>query len=265
MLDDTLALVFSSQWIVFLSISGILIVISELCFLVGRGVKRKTPDLADSPIGSVQGAILALLGLLLGFSFAMAVGRYDVRRNLAVDEANSIGTTWLRAEFLSGKSGLEVRTILKDYTKLRIESIAALPKSPEMDSLIRRNGEFETRMWEIARREAASNPSPVTVSFITSLNETFDLGSSRIYAARNHVPGAVWLLLIVVAGCGAGGSGYFQGLSMSRSSLNQLVFPVLIAVVITLISDMDRAKHGLIGVSQEPLTDLYETISKETP
>ena len=122
MIDDWLARIFTSQWVVFLVVTLLLLALAETGFRFGTSARRRNPDAAESHSGSVQGAVLGLLGLLLGFSFAMAVGRYETRRSLAVDEANSIGTTWLRADFLAGQREIEVKNLLRDYTGLRLKA-----------------------------------------------------------------------------------------------------------------------------------------------
>ncbi len=95
---------------------------------------------------------------------------------------------------------------------------------------------------------------------ITTLNETIDLDASRVAASRNHVPGVVWLLLMVVAGCGSWASAYGSGAVGPRSAFSQFVFPILIGIVITLIADIDRPQKGLIGISQVPLEELLESM-----
>ena len=87
-----------------------------------------------------------------------------------------------------------------------------------------------------------------------------DLDATRKAALRNHVPGAVWLLLLLVSGCGAWASGYGSGAGGLRSAFNQWVFPLLIGVVITLIADVDRPHQGLIGVDQQPMQDLFDSM-----
>ncbi len=92
------------------------------------------------------------------------------------------------------------------------------------------------------------------------MNETIDLDASRLAAGRNHVPGAVWLLMLVVSGSSAWASGYGSGVNGLRSVFNQLVFPILIGIVITLIADIDRPTKGVVGISQVPLEELLESI-----
>ncbi len=260
MLDEFLSRNFINQWVVLVFVTALLLGLAETGYRFGISARRKNADAAAGHSGSVQGAVLGLLGLLLGFSFAMAVGRYDARRALVVDEANSIGTTWLRADFLPSPHKEEVKDLLVRYTKLRIEKFAVVVSMEAMAPVRKEVSEFHNSLWKQANDAAKTQPTPITASFITTLNETIDLDSSRMAALRNHVPGAVWLLLLIVAGCGSWASGYGSGTTGIRSSFSQLVFPILIGVVITLIVDIDRPRKGMIGVSQQPLLDLLNNI-----
>ncbi|MGC4014135.1 MAG: hypothetical protein QM755_06385 [Luteolibacter sp.] len=258
MLDDFLARIFTSQWTIFLVASALLLILAEAGYRFGTMTRQRNPEAAEGHSGSVQGAVLGLLGLLLGFTFAMSVSRYDTRRALLVNEANSIGTTWLRAGFLGEPRTKEVRSLLKRYTEIRLEADEKSRNEQALRALVVESTNIQNALWAVAEHMAGEKPDAITASFITTLNETIDLQSSRLAARRNHVPGAVWLLLFTVAGCGAWASGYGSGTGGHRSAFSQLVFPLLIGVVVTLIADIDRPDKGLVGVSQQPMKDLLE-------
>lgn len=260
MIEEFLANVFVNQWAVLGVVSLLLLTLAEAGCRFGLASRQRNPDGAGGHSGSVLGAVLGLLGLLLGFSFAMAVGRYDVRRAVVVDEANAIGTTWLRADFLPAPHQQEVKELLKRYTRLKLQDSKATTARKATTRSQAEIAEIHQALWSHADAAVTEKPSPVTMSFVTTLNETIDLDASHKAAMRNHVPGGVWLLLLVVAGCGAWASGFSSGSDGLRSSFNRAVFPILIAVVITLIADMDRPQKGLIGVSQEPMEDLLESM-----
>lgn len=258
MFDDFLERVFVNQGTVFFVALLILLALSEAGFRFGISIHRKHPKAEEGLSSSVHGAILGLLGLLLGFSFAMAVSRHDTRRSLAVEEANAIGTTWLRAPFLGEPQGTEVRALLRRYTELRLEASNSTDK--DMPRLLMESNSIQNKLWDIASKAAIEKPDPLTVSFITTLNETIDLQASRLAAHRNHVPGTVWLLLLVVAGCGAWATGKISSVAGQRSIFNQIVFPLLISIVITLISDVDHPRTGFIKVSQQPIHELLDSM-----
>lgn len=265
MIDHLLGRIFYNQWLVLIIVSVLLLILSEIGYRFGRVSRRRNPEEAEGHGGTIQGAVLGLLGLLLGFTFAMAVGRYDARRTLVIEEANSIGTTSLRADFLPSAQAGEVKSLLRRYTELRLEGYQHALDSPEMAAVRGEVASIHQSLWSLGRAGATAQPSPLTAGFITSLNETIDLDATRLAATRNHVPGAVWLLLLVVAGCGSWASGFVSGAGGYRSVFSQWIFPLLIGVVITLISDIDRPRHGMIGISQEPLKELLESLKSEIP
>ncbi len=260
MIEQILGKIFVNQWAVILFTSGVLLILAELGCRLGAFSRRKDPDGAQSHSGNVQGAVLGLLGLLLGFSFAMAVGRFDARRALVAQEANSIGTTYLRTDFLPGPYKGEIRDLLVRYIQIKLANFDASSDSEQIARSGKEIAEIHTKLWQNASDASVERNTPVLATFITSLNETMDFHALRNAALRNHVPGAVWLLLLLVASCGACASGYGSGVSGQRSIFNQLIFPLLIAVDITHIADNDRAHKGLIWMSRVPLEELYQSI-----
>ena len=258
MLDQIFGRISSSQWIVFAVLVILLVGLSELAWRMGIASSRKKSE-ADKDGGTVRSAVLALLGLLLGFSFAIAGARQEARRELLVKEANSIGTTALRAQLLPEPHATNVVRLLREYVPLRIEAHREGQFSDQFATTRKRSAELQDHIWTEAVAAAAERPSPITASFIASLNETIDLEATRISAKRNHVPGAVWLLLLCVAGCGLWLVSYQAGTSGRHSILERFVFPVLVAIV-TLITDIDTPRGGLISLDERPLLELNETL-----
>ncbi len=256
MIDSFLGRLFHNQWVIFGFVSIALVICAWLGTRLGLAAKRRNPDTAQGHSGSLQGAVLGLLGLLLGFSFAMAVARFDCRRSLVVDEANAIGTTWLRTDFLPTEARGESQRLLKRYTELRIEGFKAADDPAGFARVRAETASLHAALWNLANHAANAQPTPAVVSYVTSLNEMIDLDACRMAASRNHVPGAVWLLLILIGGCGAWANGYSTGAMGIQSVFTLWVFPLLIGVVITLISDIDQSRRGLIGMSQKPLEEL---------
>jgi len=259
MLDQIFGRLFLSQWIVFAVLLILLVGLSELAWRMGLACSRKKSE-TDKDSGTVRSAVLALLGLLLGFSFALAGARHESRRELLVEEANSIITTARRAQLLSEPHAANVAQLLREYVPLRIEAHREGQFSDQFVTTRKRSAELQDRMWAEAVAAAAERPSSITATFIASLNETIDLEAKRVAAKRNHVPGAVWLLLLSVAGCGVWLVSYQAGTSGRRSILERFVFPILIAIVIAIITDIDTPRAGLISVDERPLLELNETL-----
>ena len=261
MLDQIFGRIFLNQWIVFAILLILLVGISELAWRMGLA-RSRTKSEADKDSGTVRSAVLALLGLLLGFSFALAGTRHEARRELLVEEANSIVTTALRGQLLPEPHGANVARLLREYVPLRIEAHREGQFSDKFARTRKRSGELQDRIWAEAVAAAAERPSPITASFIASLNETVDLEGKRVAAKRNHVPGAVWLLLLCVAGSGMWLVSYPAGTAGRRAIAERFVFPMLVGIVIAIITDIDTPRAGLIAVDERPLLEINERMNR---
>lgn len=251
------------NWLVLLLVGAILFLATEFGYRIG---KRHTPErrkIYQPQSGVLQGALLGLLGLLLGFTFAMAVGRYDSRKQLVLDEANAIGTAWLRAALLSDSARESIRVNLVDYVAARLEGAHAEGGSPGYAEQMARSERNQAAMWRTAVAESKAYNTPSTALFTSALNDLIDLDSKRQAALRNHVPGSVWLLLILVSSTVCWTTGYTTGLGESgRHALSMIILPILLSVVIMIISDLDNPQRGLIKVSQQSMIDLRNTLEK---
>jgi hypothetical protein len=211
-------------------------------------------------VGVIQGALLGILGLLLGFTFSMAIERYDQRRELVVNEANAIGTAWLRAGLLPGEHPQPTRDLLRDYVDVRLRVPAALRDPALLTEGLRRSAEIQAALWQHAEASAKEEPNDITATFIEAMNAVIDIDAERLAASRNRIPAGVWLILVLVAAVGCGTSAYAAGSQGVRSAFSSVLLPLLITAVILLIFDLTNERHGIIGVSQQPLTDVRNAI-----
>jgi hypothetical protein len=259
-IDQTLARLLPNEAIVLLVFSLILLAAAEIGFFFATRHRRATPERRASEVGGLQAAFLGLLALLLGFTFSMALGRFDSRRNLVLQEANAIGTTYLRASFLPASDQAAVEKMLRRYIDLRLPLYDANTSPIRLASLEAQCAQLQHQLWSHAVTASRQSPTPLAMAFVSALNELIDLDASRVHALQSHVPGAAWLLLLVVSVVGCYISGYAAGLAGTRSAFSTVLLPVLIAVVITLISDLDAPRRGIIGVSKQPLLDLCQSL-----
>jgi hypothetical protein len=260
MLEETFTNMFVNGWLVFSSVTLLLIALAHAGYRSGASFRQRNTEVAENHSGSVQGAVLGLLGLLLGFSFAMSVGHYDDRCKLIVEEANSIQTSWQRADFLPPPHNQQVKDLLKRYTELKMQAFDEAENEEIVAQVRKEITQIRRSLWDHTAAATLKIPTPVTLSFVTSLNETLDIDVSRKAAIGSRIPGVVWLLMLVVAGCGAWSSGYGSGAGGLRSLFNQYVFPALIGIVITLVADIDRPTKGLVSMDQEPFEDLLDSM-----
>jgi hypothetical protein len=205
---------------------------------------------ASESLKTLENAVLGLLGLLLGFSFAMGVSRYDVRKELEVDEANAIGTTWLRTETLAEPARSAEQQLLKDYVPVRMDFLSAGTDRVAIDrSLVRMNG-LQDKMWATAVAEGVVHRDPVSALFLASLNDTIDISEKRTAAFENRIPVAGWLLLLFMGAS----SSFLVGMGMSKRSRPLLiVLPLVVGAVMALILDLDSPRAGFITVQQNSM------------
>jgi hypothetical protein len=201
--------------------------------------------------------MLGLLAFILAFTFSLAAQRFDTRRQVLLDEANAIGTTYLRAAMLPQHEE-EIRSLLRDYVDIRL---AAAQKGGIAEG-IRKSEELQNRVWARAVALARDNPDSIVVGlFVQSLNEVIDLHAKRITAGiRNRVPAVIWIALFAVAVISLGAMGYHAGLVRTSRSLAIVAVGLTFTVVIGLVADLDSPREGFLTVSQQALVDLRESM-----
>lgn len=243
---------------------GMLFLAEEFGFRVKTKTKSGSDGIAKSDIALILGAVLTLLALLLGFTYVMSQSRFETRRQLVIDQANAIGTTYLRAKTLPEPRSIEVQELLRQYAALRVEVARSMDDSPEK---IREWGnqtkKLHDLLWVHAAALAKTNPTPITAIFIETLNETIDLYSKRLAAFRNRVPISIYLVLFIVSIITLWLMGYYFRRKQGGRVLATVVIFLLVAVM-WLIMDLDQPVRGAIKTNQQPLFDLYQDLSQES-
>ena len=249
------------MWGAFALPALLLVGASELGFRLGRRVDHRLDEAHRSTIGGVQGAILGLLGLLLGFTFAMATARHDERRVLVIEEANAIGTAYLRASLLPAPHAQATKDLLRRYLDVRIDYGPVADEPAKLAEGLRKNDALQSELWSHAVAAAAARPDAIVATFVNALNQVFDVHTSRLAAGRTRIPLTIWGLLLVVGGLGCLTSSYLAGVNGDRSLFSSIVLPLLVSVVVLLIFDIMQPRQGWISVSQESLLDLKQSLS----
>jgi uncharacterized membrane protein (DUF485 family) len=243
--------------ILFVFIVMLLLVGFEVGFRIGRWWQTRTPEDTEGPTGVLVGSLLALMAFLLAITMGMAADRFDRRRALVLEEANAIGTTFLRAGYIPAPMNDESRELLRQYAPLRV----AVTDPDELEAHLNTSQQILDDLWaraEIVGRDFSTDANSL---YIESLNEVIDMNTSRIIAGiYGRVPETVVLLLIFGAALTLGMVGYGAGLTYKRSELTALTLCIALAAVLTLVIDLDRPRDGFITVSQEPLILVQQQI-----
>jgi hypothetical protein len=249
-------------WLAYLLTILLSLLAAEVGYQLGRRVKRRSPEENRSTAGSMAGATLALLGFLLAIITGIAINRFDVRRQLVVDEANAIGTTYLRAGYVAEPLQSEIRELLREYIDARL--LALEPGRLGEARIL--SEELHTELWTRAEILAEESPTPVVSIFITSLNEVIDLHTRRVVTAlETRIPVTIWFGIYFAAFLSMSLVGYQNGLEGGRNLLPLLVLIVIFSAVILLILDLDRPREGILQVSHQALIDLQQQIGLPAP
>lgn len=245
----------------FLTAAAVLIS-SEIGWRLGNYRRTLPRHEREAPIGAVIGAMLGLLAFLLAFTFGMAATRYDDRKSLVLQEANAIGTTYLRAEMLAEPERSQIQELLRTYAAMRVQGVTAL-MTPEVRA---RTAAIHDQLWsKTVSATAGDAESELSALFVSSLNEMIDLDATRVTAGRNRIPDSIWLALYSVALLTMAAMGYQFGLTGERSWPVTIMLTLVFTTVIILISDLDRPQAGFLQVSQQALIDLIHSIGAPTP
>jgi hypothetical protein len=234
------------------------LLINEAGFRVGRTRSTRTNRESDVTVGAVVAAELALLAFLVAFAFGIVASRFELRRQTVLDEANAIGTTYLRAAMLPSPQGPSVRRLLRDYTNVRLGATTGVPK----EQVLQRSEEIHQELWTEAVAVAERDPRSLpTGLFIQSLNNVIDLHAARaMVALRNRMPLTVWLVLFAVALLAFFAMGYQAGLTKAARSPTAIVLALTFSAVTWLVLDLDRPGEGFFRVSQEPMIQVRKMI-----
>ena len=252
-----------SQLIIGIVTLVLLIISVEIGYWIGLKAKVEMTPPMRSQISTIQTAILTIFSFLLGFTFAMALSRFDNRKQMVVKESNAIGTALLRSEFLPEDQRSKMHELFKEYVNVEFsltsrENIPVKEKK-ELNQKVRR---LQTLMWAEASTATEINPLSVPAGlFATSINHLIDIQTERDIAISNHVPEVVLLGLLLFAAFAIGILGYGNGLAATHARYPAIILCIVITISFILIIDLDRPNRGLTKVSQESMIDLMIVIN----
>jgi ribose/xylose/arabinose/galactoside ABC-type transport system permease subunit len=232
----------------------------ELGFRLGRFFQYKTDKEKKDQTSAIQAGVLGLLALLLGFTFNMALQRFDNRSQAVINEANAIGTAQLRTKLLPEPYNKEAADLLKEYIELRISiSDIDLTQTETRKKINNATDVIQDKIWDIAIKAADIDPRPVTTGyFISSMNDVIDARGERNAILKRHVPEVILLLLFCVFIISGALTGYSSGLGLQRAYIPTILMTLLIVLVVFIIIDLDRPKRGIIKIKQDMMLELRD-------
>jgi hypothetical protein len=260
----------SSDWVPYLYpvsagwLAGIFfllcVALQELGFRLGAKVSRRGPT-GDAQGQALEAGILTLFGLLLAFTFSMAANRYDLRKQIVLDESNAIGTAFLRASALPEGTAANLQRLLRSYLAARLDLYRGGDVSASDAG--ERAARLQKELWRLASEQARRAPTPVAALMLSALNDAIDLREKQSAAFENHIPETLLLFLFLISLTAMGAVGYLNGLGSRRHFVLSALFAMVVSLTLFLVLDLDRPRRGLIRLSHESLLRLQSSFEQK--
>jgi hypothetical protein len=208
--------------------------------------------------GVVEGATLTLLGLIIGFTFSMALGRYEQRKNLEEEEANAIGTEYLRAELLPAADAAKVRALLLSYLDQRVLFYTTRDEQ-QLEQINSRTVQLQTELWSAVKAPVSAQPTPVVALAVVGMNDVLNSQGYTQAAWSNRIPITAWALMMAIAVCAT--MLVSIGARSAKAHFGVLsVLPLVVSIAFFLIADIDSPRRGMIRVIPQNLLSVSQSL-----
>jgi hypothetical protein len=241
----------------FFALSTIFLWVAALLGTVLRNGRWRIPEEEREDFGLVVTASLTLLGLIIGFTFSMAMTRYDQRKNYEESEANAISTEYVRADLLPPAEAQKVRSLLRTYTEQRLLFYRSA-EGKELRLINARTTQIQNELWAAIRAQATEKPTPIMGLAVAGMNDVLNSQGYTQAAWWNRVPTAAWFLMVAIAICCNLLIGYWSRQARPRT-FRFLIFAVIVSIAFLLIADIESPRGGLIRVNPQNLQSLYDS------
>ncbi len=234
----------------------------EVGYRIGSYVSKKTVA-AHEGTGTIEAAIFALLGLLLGFTFANGISHLDQRRVLIVQESKAIGTAYLRLDLLPANQQPEMRHLFREYLNTRLGVYEKLPNLKAAEQELGHAAQLQQEIWSHAIVASRDDPTQnIARLLLPALNDMIDVTTSRTIALHTHLPPLIFGLSISVALLSGLLAGYDMAKRKSRSWFHSLLYAIVISITIFTVIDLDYPRFGVIRLTaaDNALIELRDSI-----
>jgi hypothetical protein len=240
-------------------VSLILLWLSER---LGAAIRKRRPmrDDARTDFDVILTAALTLLGLMIGFTFSMAVTRFDQRKNFEEAEANAIGTEYLRADLLPAVNADHVHQLLRTYLDQRIVFYQA-SDGPKLQQNIADTAQTQSALWSAVQAPAQSTPTPVVALAVAGMNDVLNTQGYTQFAWDDHIPVPAWMLLLAI-GVGCDLLVGYTSRRPAQEMLLSFVLPLFVSISFLLIADIESPRAGLIRVEPQNLIILSHSLGR---
>jgi Protein of unknown function (DUF4239) len=252
---------FDQSAALFVLLLAMLLITVEIGTRMGHWLSVDSDQLRHEQLVAARDAIGLLLSLLLGFTLAMALSRFDQRQQLLVDEANAIGTAMLRVEMLPDSERGKMLALLRKYVDARMHFSEARIAEQGIDSAMTQTKQLQAQMWEHSVEAAKTTPTAITSLFIQALNDVIDLSEKRLAMLENRVPPAIWIMLTLISFLAC----LTVGMSVRRRFWYvMMITPLIISIVMSLIADLNNPRSGFLQTDRKSMHRLQQDLRPES-
>jgi hypothetical protein len=220
--------------------------------------QRKLEEATREDFSIILAATLTLLGLIIGFSFSMAISRYDQRKNYEEAEANAIGTEYVRADLLPAADAAKVRALLRNYLDQRV-LFYTTRDAQQIRQINSRTAQLQTDLWSAVLAPAGAQPTPMVALAAWGMNDVLNSQGYTQAAWWNRIPIAAWVLMAAIAICCNVLVGYGTR-TFKAEGILLLILPLVVSISFFLIADIDSPRAGVIRVHPQNLESLVESL-----
>jgi len=232
---------------------------------IGRHRKKVIAEEAMRPIGTIVGAVLGMMAFVIAITYGAANNRFDARKTALLEDVTAIQTAYLRADLLPEPHRTTIRNLLRDYVQVRAGIVHAYQDPGTLRLVLRRADVLQEAMWSHVRSMTDSGiDKRLQIMFASTLNDVFNLHTKRVVlGAYNRIPGFLWIALVLAASVAMVAVGFQFGIvSSQRINTANIALATTFALIMLIAFDLDRAGEGFIHVNQQPMIDLYQSMSQ---
>ncbi|MEA1888527.1 MAG: hypothetical protein U9N50_01925 [Pseudomonadota bacterium] len=251
-------------WVAGLTFIIILAITLESGFRVGLK-RRDTWKDADSGGGAVVlTSMFAVMGLVLAFTYASGISRFDARKNAVMIEANALGTAFHRADLVAEPGRTELRAILLDYARSRVFEQGTIRSNEDFRAVLKVTLEKQAKLWPATKRIVEQGqPGPVEVSLVAAINGVLDAHTIRFSAAIDKLPRVTMWMLVFVAAASLAVAGYNAGIQGRMSRWRMSAFAFVLTFLMLVILDFDRPNDGMVIVNNASIKSIIADMEAE--
>jgi hypothetical protein len=254
-------LIQQSAWLIALVLAILMVAAWRLGFKLGENLRESERKARWSKFDD---ASLALLGLLIAFTFGMSISRHDDRRTMVIRDGNAIGDFYTCASLLDEPVRSQLQTLIREYTELRLNASRKIETQQHLEQAIKQSQQMQDQMTVLVA-QALRQGTTIAVPLTNTLNELISVNAERVGAIENRLPASIAVLLIISSLVATMLVGREQGFENTSETAATLSFILMVTLAVYVTLDLNQPQRGMVTVSQAPIARVLSTMNAPAP